>query len=112
MMEFWSAQSARQTDSASLPSGMFDEWMKGALPEPIAQLGEAQQRFWSDSFALWQRLLDPHATDTPAAADRDPRFSDPQWREGLRSAGLNNARRFDWAELLPGLLRDLALEPG
>jgi len=22
------------------------------------------------------------------------------------------ARRFDWAELLPGLLRDLALEPG
>jgi glycosyltransferase involved in cell wall biosynthesis len=33
------------------------------------------------------------------------------WAE-RRAAALAYARRFDWAELLPGLLRDLALEPG
>jgi polyhydroxyalkanoate synthase len=80
MMEFWSEQSARQPDAAPLPSGVFDAWMKDALPEPLTQLAEAQQRFWSDSIGMWQKLIDP-AADPSAAADRDPRFADPSWRE-------------------------------
>jgi polyhydroxyalkanoate synthase len=84
MLEFWAtqgtSQSATQDKGASPPSNALDAWAKSlALPEPMAQVVGAQQRFWSDSIALWQRLIDPAAA--PAAADRDPRFADPLWHE-------------------------------
>jgi len=81
MMEFWAAQSAHRTDHASQLPGVFDEWMKNALPEPVAQIAEAQQRLWNDSIGLWRRLIDVDVADSASTADRDPRFADPQWRE-------------------------------
>src|SRR5690348_3719685 len=83
MMEFWTTQSARQSNDASPSSDAFDAWTKSlALNEPVTQIAEAQQRFWNDSVALWRRLIDAGSDDTlSAAADRDPRFADPSWRE-------------------------------
>jgi polyhydroxyalkanoate synthase len=81
IMEFWAAQSARGSGHAPQLQGVFDEWMKNALPEPIAQIAEAQQRMWNDSIGLWRRLIDTDAADSASVADRDPRFADPQWRE-------------------------------
>ncbi len=81
MMEFWTAQAPREADDAASMSGVFDAWMRSALPEPVTQLAEAQQRVWSDSIGLWRRLIDADVANSASAADRDPRFADPQWRE-------------------------------
>ena len=41
-----------------------------------AAVAQAQTAFWSDSMALWQRMMDPAAA---APESRDRRFSDPVW---------------------------------
>jgi polyhydroxyalkanoate synthase len=43
---------------------------------------KAQTAFWAESLALWQRFVDPaQAPPLNPAADKDKRFSAPQWRD-------------------------------
>jgi len=55
------------------------------LPAPFgdpARLAAAQADFWKDGLALWTRFLSaPGASGAPAPADKDRRFSAPQWRD-------------------------------
>ena len=45
MMEFWAAQSARQSHDASLSTDVFEAWEKlVASNQPVAQIAETQQR--------------------------------------------------------------------
>lgn len=83
MMEFWTEKFMRQSSDATSSKDALDAWMGGvALSQPVAELAEAQQRFWNDGVALWRRLMNGASDDAlPAAADRDPRFADPSWRE-------------------------------
>ena len=66
------APGAAAVDTAALP-GLAD----------ATGLAHMQAEFWKESAALWQRFLTP--TDGPnplaAAADKDRRFSAPQWRD-------------------------------
>jgi len=53
-----------------------------ALPDP-AKVAQAQVDLWTEGLAIWQRALGQRAepTEEEARADRDKRFSAPQWRE-------------------------------
>ncbi len=43
---------------------------------------QAQGAFWADSISLWQRFINPEvAPPINATADKDKRFSAPQWRD-------------------------------
>ena len=56
-------------------------WM-GMFPDP-AKLAEQQVELWTEGLAIWQRALglDTPRTGIEEKADKDRRFSAPQWRE-------------------------------
>jgi polyhydroxyalkanoate synthase len=83
LLEFWVTQASANAGAPPLPGSVADTLAKSAgLPEQMAGLVEAQQRFWADNLALWKRMIAPDAEKaTDAAADRDPRFADPLWHE-------------------------------
>jgi polyhydroxyalkanoate synthase len=79
---------AQQMMLEALSDSMRQAEVAGASAAALPDLADAtglahmQADFWKDSAALWQRFLAPSDEPNPlaAAADKDRRFSAPQWR--------------------------------
>jgi polyhydroxyalkanoate synthase len=82
----------QMTEAALEAAGRTAEKAEGAVksaPAPAfpwgdpTKLAQAQQAFWEDSVKLWSRFFDPQqgAAATAVPADKDRRFSAPQWRD-------------------------------
>jgi polyhydroxyalkanoate synthase len=89
-LQYWTsligrAQQMMMTHSAEMVLQSAGESAQSIAQNPILKdipkIVKAQADFWMDSVHLWQRFLSSSFSASPSPADRDRRFSSPEWRD-------------------------------